>query len=459
MESKKKYTGFFQMLRYKATNSKTAACFIYSENGFIKKVTFGSLFSLISEKAEYFKKQRFSSAGLITLSTLETIINFFALIISGKKTCLIDSSLSVDNVSSLLKITDMEDIIFPDDFYSDAEEKDFKLSLSPYTDSSTSEEGEILFFTSGTSNQSKPVVLTSESLMASAWNGQCMLSCNEGDVILSEIPLAHVFGFVCTLLWPLAYGATIALGSGIRTLISDIATFKPTIFPLVPSLAKYLAASKAFNPELKTILVGAGPIDQATIGLIKASGISLSFGYGLTETSSGVAISVNGENPYALSLCPDVTVKIQDGEILINSSTLMKGYYKNSEATKKAIIDGYLHTGDMGYLDSEGRLFVTGRKNDTLVLANGTKINCVEYETLLSKYLSINDYALGLYQGKATLFAYSDNKTLLNKIFEEVALFNKTLPFSQQITNIVIKRTPLIRTRIGKIRRYLLKED
>ena len=136
-----------------------------------------------------------------------------------------------------------------------------------------------------------------------------MLSCGPGDIVGSFLPLSHVFGFVCTLLWPLAYGACAALGRGYRHLLDDAFYYHLTILPAVPTLLYFLHAHGALNLELKTILVGAGPADPDTLRSLSQSGIQVSFGYGLTETASGLAISTGKENPFAMDL-----VRIQESE-------------------------------------------------------------------------------------------------------------------------------------------------
>ena len=120
-------------------------------------------------------------------------------------------------------------------------------------------EGELLFFTSGTTSSSKIVRLTSRSLCTSAWSGQSMLSCGKGDVILSNLSLSHAYGFVCAMLWGLTYGATVALGRDVHRFTGDALFFKPTILPAVPSQIADMLDKEALNPELRVVLIGGAP--------------------------------------------------------------------------------------------------------------------------------------------------------------------------------------------------------
>ena len=168
-----------------------------------------------------------------------------------------------------------------------------------------------------------------------------------------------------------------------------------------------------------------------------AKGVSVSFGYGLTETSSGVAISVPPEyrvnpactpdpgvpafagpdargrvlegtqsfDPYALEICPENTVTLaDDGEILVaGASCMMKGYYKHPEDTAAVLRDGILYTGDLGRWDEDGRLHIIGRKKEILVLHDGTKLFLPEYESRIAAALPGRDFAVLEKNGRPVL--------------------------------------------------------
>ena len=131
-----------------------------------------------------------------------------------------------------------------------------------------------------------------------------MLACGEGDKILCVLPLSHVFGFVCSLLWGLAYGATIALCSDVRDMFAAPAKFRPTILPAVPSIVEAMVRYNTLNPELKTVLIGAAPCSPEIADKLREKGVDTYFGYGLTETSSGIAITQDLDEPEALYPCP-----------------------------------------------------------------------------------------------------------------------------------------------------------
>lgn len=314
--------------------------------------------------------------------------------------------------------------------------------------------GCLLFFTSGTTGSGKAVVLSQAALLKSAWNGQQMLPCFPEDRLLCMLPLSHVFGFVCTMLWPLSQGACVQIGSGMRGFATDPKAFRPTILPVVPSLLAYLLKANALNPELRVILVGAGPCRREVLAAVNRMGIDVFFGYGLTETASGLAISQPGTDPFAMWLCPDTKIRIaDDGELLVRTPCMMEGYFDDPEGTQEKIENGELHTGDLAEY-KDGALFLKGRKSDVLVLENGEKVFCPEAEEKLKDMLGY-DLALTLSHGILTLIVcapQSDYDTIAAKLSE----YNKQQPLGKKILGLQLRRQSLPRTSTGKVQRWKL---
>ena len=338
-------------------------------------------------------------------------------------------------------------------------------------------EGRLIFFTSGTTGSSKAVVLTSESLLCSSFSGQSMLPCGPGDIILSLLPFSHVFGFVCTMLWGLTYGATIALGRGTRYLLSDCEFFKPTILPVVPSLLKMLMQQHALPASLKVVLVGAAPLDAVSVKALQNVGMKVYLGYGLTETSSGIAITQDQKDPFALYPCPGADIRIEpDGEISVATPCMMQGYLDFSETVREdagndeaenndnsayvlghpiiPVQGGRLYTGDLGSPDTRGALRLTGRKKDMLVLPDGTKIFCPEYEEELSGLLGLSDLTVILKENRPFLVIGDSGGKVPENTDSLLAEFNEKRAMGLRICGILNYGKPLPRTATGKIRRW-----
>ena len=348
-----RFQSFEELLRHwaEASPSGTALC------GEGTELSFRDLLERVLRRADELKQTGKSCLGLLSDGSVDCVTELFAANLAGLQVVMLDESAPEAVLRGLIAYTDV-DLLWGDRELCEELEGSLTRGVADG-------KGKILFFTSGTTERAKAVVLTDRSLCQSAWNGSAKLPLQPEDRLLCMLPLGHVFGFVCGLLWGLSCGAAVALGRGARHYLDDMKYFRPTAVSLVPRLLGFLLQQGCMNDELKLILVGAGDCPPQLLQAVQAMGIRLSFGYGLTETSSGVAISVGGD-PYAMEICPDDTVTLApDGEILIQAPTcMMQGYYKWPQYTEQVLHDGVLSTGDLGFFDENGRLHVTGRKKD-----------------------------------------------------------------------------------------------
>ena len=414
-----------------------------------RSLSFAETWEAVRTRAEALRAEGKTCLGVLADGSLDCVIELFAANLAGMQLVMLDENAPAALLRQLVAYTDI-DALWGDE--------DLVEELTPALTGGVDDgEGKILFFTSGTTERAKAVVLTDHSLCQSAWNGAQKLPLSPTDTLLCMLPLGHVFGFVCGLLWGLSCGACVALGRGARHYIDDCTYYRPTAVSLVPLLLGFLLKQRAVNPELKLILVGAGDCPKTLLEAAGALGIRVSFGYGLTETSSGVAISVRGD-PFAMEICPDDTITLaEDGEILIQAPTcMMQGYYKRPDATAEVLRDGVFHTGDLGRFDEAGRLHITGRKKDMLVLPDGTKIFLPEYEAALMQALGHTELAVTL-RDQRPLLIYSgegSEKEILAKLLPLMT----ELPRGQRLCGVEIVQEPLPRTATGKIKRWELQQ-
>ncbi len=440
-----RFDSFRQLLSHQAAERPEQRALCYGKT----VLSYREFYERVQKRAEELSGTGKTCLGVLCDGSLDCVIEIFAANLASLQLVLLDANAPESLLRALIAYTDI-DLLWGDE---DLTEELADSLTGGVRDGA----GKILFFTSGTTERAKAVVLTDHSLCQSAWNGSAKLPLSPEDKLLCLLPLGHVFGFVCGLLWGLSCGACVALGRGARHYADDCGFYRPTAISVVPLLLGFLLQHGAVNPELSLILVGAGDCPSSLLAAAAARGIRVSFGYGLTETSSGVAISVRGD-PFAMEICPDDSVSFaEDGEILLQAPTcMMQGYYKLPEATEAVLRDGVLHTGDLGYLDEEGRLHVTGRKKDILVLPDGTKIFLPEYEARLMKALGHTELAVTLRDGRP-LLVYSgqaDKTALLNALMPLMA----ELPRGQQLRDILITDEPLPRTATGKIKRWELQQ-
>ena len=440
-----RFEGFEHLLSHYAKLTPDAPALRY-EN---RALSYSSLYDAVIRRSSELRDTGKTCIGILSDGSIDCVVEIFSANLAGMQIVMLDASLDTAMLMQLIRYTDI-DMLWGDE--------DLTEELLPALTGGVKDgEGRMLFFTSGTTARSKAVVLTDHSLCQSAWNGSAKLPLSPEDTLLCLLPLGHVFGFVCGLLWGLSCGSSVALGRGARHYLDDCDHYRPTAVSVVPMLMGFLLKQRCINPELRLILVGAGDCPAALLKSAAAAGLRVSFGYGLTETSSGVAISVSGD-PFAMESCPDDTITIaDDGEILIQAPTcMMQGYYKMPDDTAAVLKDGVFHTGDLGMFDADGKLHITGRKKDMLVLPDGTKIFLPEYEAPLMQALGSTELAVILREGRPALVFSGEADP--GDISEKLRDLMRKLPRGQQIAEIIVTADPLPRTATGKIKRWELQQ-
>ena len=445
-----RFRSFSDMFSYWSGEKPDAPALRFSGNGAVSEMSRQAFCEAFRSESDTLPRS-FSTGFFLNEPTPALLTAFFAAVHAGRRVVLLDANAPEEVLRAQITETGVDLLIGDDEL---AEELSDALS-APREENA---DGGILFYTSGTTSRQKAVVLTEESLCASAYNGGALLPLETTDNLLCVLPLNHVFGFVCGLLWGLSCGACVSLGRGPRHYADDCAFFRPTAISVVPLLLGFFLQRGLFNEELRLVLVGAGDCPAPLISAAKARGLRVSFGYGLTETSSGVALSLGGD-PYAMTVCPDDRITIaEDGEILIEAPTcVMKGYFGRPEETAEVLRDGVLHTGDLGRFDAEGLLHITGRKKEILVLPDGTKIFLLEYEAELASALPGRDLAVFLWRGDPILLIHGDPSEK-EELFRKIGGVVSARPRGQQIKDIFFSAKPLPRTAAGKLRRWELNK-
>ena len=248
-----------------------------------------------------------------------------------------------------------------------------------------------IIYTGGTTGMPKGVILTHDNILFLIDRVRASLKFRPGQTLLSWLPLSHSFGRMADHLGMLAAGLRIALAESPEVLIERIAQTQPQWMTAVPRIfEKMFAATSMLPPDeqkkklgelfgdhLEWLISGGAPLPEAISSVYLDAGIMLLQGYGLTETSA--ITCYNQPTRYRTGTVgtplPETQIKIdEDGEILIRGRHIMKGYWNLPEDTAQTIVDGWLHSGDVGHIDDEGFLVITDRKKDLIVNSAGKNI-------------------------------------------------------------------------------------
>lgn len=345
----------------------------------------------------------------------------------------------------------------------------------------------LIIYTSGTTGKRKGVMLSNRNLAAnSSYEAYSM---DNDDVSFSVLPMHHVFCYACDVLKTVYDGGTLCLNGEMVNLYKNILIFEPTIMRIVPSLCKSILTkikiSEKRHPELskrqaaelvvgknfRRMIAGSAFLSGAVIDDFEKYGIIARQGYGMSECSPRITTSDFSDNmKYSNGvLLGTDDVRIVDGEIQVKGPSVMLGYYKKPDETAEAFTeDGYLRTGDLGYI--KGRhVFLTGRKKNLVILSNGENISPEEIENKFADEAIVKDVIVKA-EGDSLvaeiypdcLYAKSvgikDIDAVLSDIIDSV---NGRLSSDRQIHYYIMRETPFLRTSTGKIIRenFYYKEN
>ena len=393
------------------------------------------------------------------------------------------------------------------------------------------DEFKVLIFTSGTTSNAKGVMLCNRNLAQNVNAATAYVKLTPEDRLMSILPLHHTYESSIGFLLPFAMGCSISVCQGLKHIVSDLKETKPTALLTVPLLVENLYKKinanivkskkdglvnsmihltnalktvgvdikrKVFNEiyenlggRIRIIVSAAAPIDAKIGKWIEDIGILFLQGYGLTETAPIAALTPDFETKVGSAGKAVVGAELRidnpnengEGEVLIKSKTLMLGYYEDEEATNEAIFEEngerWFRSGDVGYMDKDGFLYITGRSKNVIVTQNGKNIYPEEIELLLAKHneikecmvygkevegqkeLTITARVIPNYEEIAEKYGKDLSEDEIYKIiWNKIKEVNKGLTSYKAIKKLEIKHDEFVKTTTMKIKRYAeIKKD
>lgn len=318
----------------------------------------------------------------------------------------------------------------------------------------------VLIFTSGTTGEDKIVMLSQKNMMP-LLHWAKMYRTEVIQQILFVLPFSHTGVF--SLLLFIYTGNTVCIQAKPKYFFRDVLLLNPTSICCVPvyveAIYKKIKAGIPINEIVGnrcTMISGGGAAYSADmVKTLLENGIECQTGYGQTESGgSGTThfskfMPVNG----SVGKPTSATIKIVDGEICLQSEGVMIGYYKNPEGTAEVLKDGWLYTGDLGYMDEEGFVYITGRKKNLIILSNGKNVSPEELESKLMVCPAITEVVV---RGENTLLRadiYADEADR-DEVDEFIKEYNKSVESHKRIHKVVYSDRPFEKTLSGKIKRY-----
>ena len=377
----------------------------------------------------------------------------------------------------------------------------------------------ILLFTSGTTDKSKAVMLSQRNIASNIYAMQCTEDIRPTDTNIAFLPFHHIFGSTCMIVM-IACGVKTVFPDGLRYIKQNLNEYKISIFVGVPVLIESIYKTimkeiekqgktklikiavkisnfllklhidlrrvlfkqivSALGGKLRFVISGGAPADSKIAKGFNDLGILTVQGYGLSET----APVISAENEMAMKpgsvgvpmINDEVKIINKDdngiGEIIVKGPNVMLGYYEMPELTAEVIKDGWFHTGDLGYLDNKGLLFITGRNKNLIVLKNGKKVFPEELETLVNRIELVEEsmvfglpdkedkddvkLSVKIFYNKEVAKEKYPGKSkdeLYKIIWEQIKELNKTFPRYKHIQNLILSDEELIKTTTKKVKR------
>ncbi len=375
--------------------------------------------------------------------------------------------------------------------------------LGPEDDDTTA----VIIYTSGTTGSPKGVMLSYTNIIQ---NMTAVIDCKiftPDRQVMIFLPLHHVFPLVGSLMVPFYVGTTIVMAPSMQStdLLKTFAENQVGVFLGVPRLYELMykgikakidksavgkvllklvmktknrklgkmvfgKVHKSFGGHLQYMIAGGAALNKEVGHFFYNLGFDILEGFGMTEAAPMITFPRPGRVKIGSTgeALPGLAVEIRDGEIVAKGPSIMKGYYNRPEETAEVIKDGWLHTGDLGHLDKDGFLYITGRKKEIIILPNGKNVNPVEVESKLASFSPAIKEA-GVFLHNEILhavihpdlsFLSENGVTDFNQYFRDeiITPFNAEMSSYKRIMQFTIVRTELPRTRLAKLQRFKLAE-
>ena len=446
--------------------------------------------------------------ALVGETSYQYIVSLTGVLISGCVAVPFSPDLSVKEAASLFNQADVDILIHDNSFAEKAQQitkinpdiketinigdfAEFEAIIKKYSEASEfaefsnykvkKDDCAAIIFTSGTTGKRKGVMLSTDSLVGNImYRDLCEDVFGEGDVALSVLPMHHTFCFTGDLIKNLKDGLTVCLNGNIRNLKENLKLFEPKVVRVVPMIADTLlrrvkmlqsrknlsdkeAVEAVFGKNIRQLISGGAYLSPELCREYERYGIFLRQGYGMTE--AGCRISVPDEKVDLSSVGRIIEIcdaRVMNGEIQIKTPTAMIGYYNMPDETSEMFTDdGWLKTGDIGYITEDRQLFITGRVKNLIILSSGENVSPEAIEKKFADFPLIKEILVFGVKNRIVAEIYPDYEFANNQKIEKISEFineyvdmlNEKAKASHYISEVIVRDTPLEKTESGKIRR------
>lgn len=476
------------------------------EKGEKKPVIEGKTYTELKQDSERFSAaleqlgETKSHIAVLGATSYEWVVSYFGIVNGGSVAVPLDTQLSTEALCELLNRADVTTLVFDENkaqvaaaakeacpglkhviSMKDGSAAEGALSFwkllgeqqPGYAYEPLPEDLATIMFTSGTTGKSKGVMLTHRNL---AENATCLdMRIEPRTVLLSVLPIHHAYCLSMDILKALSTGAIICINDSLLRVAKNIKLFEPNMILMVPLMIETLAKkleeaawmpaalvkAKVFGKQFHTVCSGGAYLNPAYIETFKRYGITILQGYGMTECAPVISTNLSWDSKIGSvgKLMPNCEAKTVNEELWVKGSSVMQGYYHMPEETAEALEDGWLKTGDLGYVDEDGFVFLTGRKKNLIITPNGENVSPEEIENKLGENRLVQEVLVRENEGaiEAEIFPdyeYAGKKKIKDvqaKLQELIDTYNKEAPLYKRIFKLKVREVEFEKNTTKKI--------
>ncbi len=495
----------------------------------VSSLTFSEVFALSTEFSAYLRSlglKKGDHVAIVGENSPEWAISYFAIIWAGAIAVPLDARARTKHVEQVLELSDSRFLVASAGFaevlgntktvehlipMEKALETQMDTEKTVPAEKSEPEDIADIVFTSGTTGNPKGVMLSHGSIMSSLEALYSAFPITDKDTAFSILPIHHVYERIVGILLSFYCGQAVFFSRSIkpREMLSDLKVARPSVWlntPLIlERLLQRIEQTKAKNfltralpskffgkmakkrlglDRLRLIVSGGAALSEPVSEGLEKYEFPLLQGYGMSETSAVIAANpfLKPKNASGGLVIENSEVEIRDvdaegiGEICVRGPNIMNGYYKNPDATREILSDdGWLRTGDLGYFDHEGYLYITGRKKSVIVTKGGKNISPEEIEEKLTPLETVEEAivfspdderiqavifpeAEGISKKLGQSPQHGDDERVWNILKSEITKLNRQLEPHKRISHFAIAREELPKTTTRKVKRYLFRD-
>lgn len=506
-----------ELLKRSLENKDSIAFFYNDENKHTVYKTYLDFYNDVRCLKKFIgNKYKNKNIAIVGENSYNWLVAFFAIVLSNNLAVIIDKDFAEDDLLKLLKKSDVKSVLYSENYceflnnnkvcdkytienignyINDSKKlKDINLVIDK-------DKPAVMFFTSGTTGANKGVLLSQRNIAYDIVAASSLFEPN-GNV-LAMLPFHHSFGLITGILKAFNYRCPIFINSSLRNIMDEFKIAKPETIFVVPvfvetfykqiwsnarkrnmdgklklaiginkglstiglNLKEQLFKSilNEFGGKLKYMICGGAYLDKKYIEWFRSIGIEILNGYGITECSPVVSVNRNlyHRDGSVGQIVKDCQVKIENEEILVKGENVMLGYYKDKKATNEVLKDGWFYTGDLGYIDKDGFLYITGRKKNLIILSNGENVLPEEIEAKLLVNKNIREVVVYEQDNKIIASIYPTDDYIGNqKYFNSLIYkYNRSVPKNHQIAMVRLRTTEFKKNNNKKILRSKVLEE